>query len=185
MHTGFTVPGFKDIAHIFPNGSNHYRATLHVKSAHPANVTGQVTFGDKFRKSRLFDQRRSTVKNPSSGNKRVKQVFGHNQIAQPKSGKKNLAECADVNHTAIAVQPLKSRNWFATVTVLTVEIIFENPRVISRRPVKKLEPVCKAQDNAERKLMRWRNINQLGSALLPGEETNSQPISPHADWNDL
>jgi hypothetical protein len=60
MHPGFTIPGFKDIAHFFANRSNHYQTALHIKSAHPANVAGQVTFGDEIREGCLFYQWRST-----------------------------------------------------------------------------------------------------------------------------
>src|SRR6266568_4932502 len=103
MHPGFTIPGFESVAHFFANGSDHHRTALHVKSPHSANVTRQVTFDDEFRKSCLLDEGRPTTKDPSGGEKSLDQIFGYDQIPDPKRSKKNFAESAYVDDTTGAI----------------------------------------------------------------------------------
>src|SRR5215472_16888570 len=109
----------------------------------------------------MLDQRRAPIRNPTCRQKCIDQILGNNQVAKAKRRKEHLAKSAYIDDWAISIQALERWNRFTFVAVLAVKVILDDPGIILFSPFQQLQPVRKAKDHAQRKLMGRSHINQL------------------------
>src|SRR5579863_9499697 len=69
-----------------------------VDGSHSPDMTHKVAFSDEVSQHRLTECRRADVKRKSCGKKTLHQIFGYDQVPQPKRRKQHLAEGTDVDN---------------------------------------------------------------------------------------
>src|SRR5262249_50899797 len=92
-------------------------------------MPGEVPLGHEFRQHGLRHRGWMSVAQSSGANKRIDQGPRNNQVSQSQRREKNFAESSQINDPLMAVNSLKSRQWPARVAILTVVVIFQDPRI--------------------------------------------------------
>src|ERR1041385_4651235 len=94
------------------------------------------------------------------------QLVGRENITKPQRRIKNLAQRAGVDDAAAVIETLQTRQRRASETKLGVMIVFENVRVACLREIDERSAAAETHRHAEGELMRWRDVDNLRSALF-------------------
>src|SRR5882757_1110942 len=89
---------------------------------------------DEFRKCLLFQNGRVLVGQPFSRRERGYERFGHDHIADAKSGKDRTRERPHIDSPPIRVEPLKRLQWPSTVVKFSVVVVLDNHRISALSP---------------------------------------------------
>src|SRR5947207_6163270 len=100
------------------------------------------------------------VNQGASSDECARQIFRNDDAAQTQRRENRLAECADVNHSAVSVESLQRCEWSPRVPVLAVVIVFDDESVGPFCPFEQRQAARKAHRNSKRKLVRWRYVNE-------------------------
>src|SRR6516164_4230159 len=130
--------------------------------SHPAEMPGEVPFGQELRAHGLRQGRRMYVAQSSRANKSVDQRPRNNEVPQAQRREKYFAESSEINNPLLAVESLKSRQWPARVAKLTVVVIFQDPRIGTIRPVEQSQSTRHTHRDAERVLVRGSDVRETG-----------------------
>ena len=127
-------------------------APLVVEPAHAAEMGREVAFLDEIGESRLQDSRRVLP-----GQKhRLRDVRDHvqrqNDIAHAQGREHGFGKGADIDGSAVRRHALQRRHGVPGKAVFAVEVVFDDPGVVSARDLRQAQPLFEAHRNAERTL---------------------------------
>ena len=129
----------------------------------------KVTFQNEVGENCLFERGWMPVEEAPRGRKRFHEAFGKNDEAQSQRVEQHLGECPDVDDAAGPVQTLQGWHRRPGIAVLGVVLVFNDPRILAGRPIEQFGAAARRHGDAERKLIRGRNVSQPGVGLLaPG-----------------
>src|SRR5881397_3208657 len=114
---------------------------------------------------------------------RINQLFRREQISDAQGRIENLAHRARVDHAAGIIESLQTRKWGAGETKFRVVIVLENVGVTLARKIDQRSPARKAHGHAERKLMRWRYVNDLGRRPFRSLRDHDS-LAINGSWHD-
>src|SRR6266568_1194942 len=118
---------------------------------------------DEFRKCLLFQNGRVLVGQPFRRRERGCERFGHDHVADAKSGKDRTRERAHIDGPPIHVEPLKRLQWPSTVVEFSVVVVLDNHRIPALSPFDQGKASIKSKNRTCWKLMRWCHKDGLGS----------------------
>src|SRR5438046_9376346 len=73
-----------------------------------------------------------------------------------------LAECAEVNHSAVVIQSLECRNRSAGITKLAIVVVLQHPCPHASREAQQLQSTCQRHRHTKRVLMRRSHGHKTG-----------------------
>src|SRR5262249_36067178 len=90
----------------------------------------------------------------------IDEIWWHDQVAEPQRWQENLAEAAREDHGLAVIESLEGRDGPADISILTVVVVFEDPRPSAARPIEELQSPAHCHHRSQRKLMRGRDVDQ-------------------------
>src|SRR4029453_17937583 len=166
----------QEIGHLFMDRLNQSPFTLRVPFARLPDVTFERSLRDEVREHGLFDAGGLTVDRCACSGKRLNQHLWQNEIAHSERWKERLAESPDVHDAAISVETLQRRQRSREIAVLAVVIVLDDPGSGASRQVEQLEPARQTHGDAERTLVRGRDVS-LGICRLLFLVATTRPSS--------
>jgi hypothetical protein len=103
--------------------------TLLIKRPHASDVAAKVSIGDEVGEHGLGQNRRIVSRQETRPGKRLDQAWRHDEIAEAEPGKQYLAQRPEVDYPSVAVQALQGGQGLATIPVLAVIVVFQDPRI--------------------------------------------------------
>src|SRR5580658_10371066 len=128
MHTSFVPEHFDHGSEFRADAVYKGASSLAVENAHPPNVAREMSFANKVREHFLIKGWWPQVHGTADGEKTVDEVRRNDEITETQSRKQDFAEGPDVNHARVGVEPLQGCERHALVAILTVIVIFDDPR---------------------------------------------------------
>ncbi len=139
MHAGVAAKDFDGGSQFPADAFQQNVRPLSVEHAHAADVTREMTFADEIRKYVLKKSGRSKIHGAADFQKTIDQVARNDQVAQAQRRKQYFAEGADVDHAGIGIQALQGCNGHASVAIVAVVVVLDDPGAGTLRPVQQLQ----------------------------------------------
>src|SRR5689334_22876269 len=98
-------------------------------------MSSEMAFLDELCQDCLLQDRRETVNHSTRAPERPNQLLRQDQEADAKRGEQRLTERSCVDHAVGASQTLHRGLRNSRVTIFTVEIVLDDPRIVALRPL--------------------------------------------------
>jgi hypothetical protein len=126
----------------------------------------EVTIFDEGDERQLGDGGRAPVDGLAESADRRDERWWCDQEAEPKGRGNSLAERPDVDHAPVTVEALQRLQRSRDVAELAVVVVLEHGRVVPARPSQQLQSSMSGQHDAERELVRRRDIDEPGLSRM-------------------
>ena len=108
---------------------------LIVDRARLADVPREMPVADERCEHALCEQRSVAVCDVLRIDEGADERFGHDRVRDAQPRKQDLVEAADVDHASVRIHALERGDRPTFVAIVAVVVVFENVRLLLRRPV--------------------------------------------------
>src|ERR1041384_4525868 len=115
--------------------------------------------------------------------KHVYKTTRDDQISETQGWEQNLAECPDINHASILVEPLQSGQGSTGVLILAVIVILYNPCAATSSPVQQSKTSRQSHGHAKRILMRRCHITDSSLDTCGFDRRDIEPLLVYRNRN--
>src|SRR5438105_2873483 len=134
---------------------------------------------DKIGEYHLLESRRGSVRGRSSTREGVDELGWHHCVAEAQARRQDFAKATGVYNAAIGVETLQRRDWPATISVLAIVIILNDPGAGAARPIQQRESTSKRHRHSERVLVRRLHERQSGPRCKLNSSLNDYSFAVH------
>src|SRR5581483_1752280 len=140
-----------------------------------------MSFLDKIRQSELFEDRDMSLQLPLQRCDEIDKLRWDHQITQAQGRKHDLAQGAEIDYTSFIIQPLERLDGSATIAILAIIVIFENPGVRLLGPLQQGQTLSQAHNHAKGGLVGGGHYSQSCMRSVNTPDLNTEPLIANRD----